>query len=76
MVRQVDVELCEDLRLSWASMEALIQQLSRQKTHGWAHEIEVLRMVYKLAHGLSYRVVARAFGIARSMVHRAVQLRC
>ncbi|KAJ8381306.1 hypothetical protein SKAU_G00020840 [Synaphobranchus kaupii] len=69
-------ELCEDYRLSWASIEALIQQLPRQKTHGWAHEIEVLLMVYWLAHSLSYRVVARAFGIPRSTVHRAVHLVC
>ncbi|KAI1882618.1 hypothetical protein AGOR_G00236740 [Albula goreensis] len=48
----------------------------RQETHGWAHQVEVLILLSCLAHGLSYRVVARAFVIPTTAVHRAVQPTC
>ncbi|XP_033938050.1 uncharacterized protein [Pseudochaenichthys georgianus] len=44
--------------------------LSSPKDHGWGQDIEVLVLLYSLAHGLSLSVVSSAFGIPKSTVHR------
>ncbi|KAI4806760.1 hypothetical protein KUCAC02_017559, partial [Chaenocephalus aceratus] len=41
-----------------------------QRNHGWGQDIEVLVLLYSLAHGLSLSVVGSAFGIPKSTVHR------
>ncbi|KAL7372234.1 hypothetical protein ABVT39_012640 [Epinephelus coioides] len=59
-----------DLRLTRTSLNALLQMVHREDDHGWGHTIEILTFVYWLAHGLSYRVVARVFDVPKSTVCR------
>lgn len=55
-------------------MHGLLQILHSEADHGWGHHLEILVFAYWLAHGLSYRVTARAFSIPKStnfwMVHK------
>ncbi|KAF3849419.1 hypothetical protein F7725_015916 [Dissostichus mawsoni] len=57
-----------DYRLSRESIEALMTLLRREKTHGWVQHVEVLLVVYWLAHGLSYSVVSRVFDVPKTTV--------
>ncbi|KAF3841452.1 hypothetical protein F7725_007314, partial [Dissostichus mawsoni] len=57
-----------DYRLSRESIEALMTLLRREKTHGWVQHMEVLLVVYWLAHGLSYSVVSRVFDVPKTTV--------
>ncbi|XP_012717788.2 putative nuclease HARBI1 [Fundulus heteroclitus] len=65
-----------DYMLSRTSLEALMDLLRREKTHGWGQEVEVLMAIYWLAHGLSYRVVSRAFDMPSSTVCDIVHRVC
>ncbi|XP_061115505.1 INO80 complex subunit C isoform X2 [Conger conger] len=65
-------DLKEDYLLTRQSMNALIQLIHREKDHGWAVQLEILIFVYWLAHGLSFRLVARAFDVPASTTHRVV----
>ncbi|KAI1894139.1 hypothetical protein AGOR_G00112740 [Albula goreensis] len=65
-------DLKKDYLLSRQSMKALLQLIHREKDHGWAIHLEILIFVYWLAHGLSFRVVARAFDVPASTTHRVV----
>ncbi|KAL2096830.1 hypothetical protein ACEWY4_006037 [Coilia grayii] len=61
-----------DFRLTRRSFNALLDTLGRQYDHGWGPEIETLVFLFWLASATSYRVVARAFDMPRSTVHRVV----
>ncbi|KAF3836890.1 hypothetical protein F7725_004354 [Dissostichus mawsoni] len=63
-------DLVADYRLSRRSLEALMQLLPDEESHGWGHTITILITVYWLAHGLSYSVVCRAFQVPKSTVYR------
>ncbi|XP_034075263.1 protein ALP1-like [Gymnodraco acuticeps] len=62
--------LKKDFRVKRSSVAYLVQMLSSPKDHGWGQDIEVLVLLYSLAHGLSLSVVSSAFGIPKSTVHR------
>ncbi|KAJ4919242.1 hypothetical protein JOQ06_022494, partial [Pogonophryne albipinna] len=47
--------------------------LSSPKHHGWGQDIEVLVLLYSLAHGLSLSVVGSAFGIPKTTIHRIIK---
>ncbi|XP_032363501.1 putative nuclease HARBI1 [Etheostoma spectabile] len=61
-----------DFRLSRGSFHALMAILGMGSDHGWGPVIEALVFLFWLASGTSYRVVARAFAMPRTTVHRAV----
>ncbi|XP_037642394.1 uncharacterized protein LOC119497999 [Sebastes umbrosus] len=61
-----------DFRLSRASFNALMAAIGKDADHGWGPVIESLVFLFWLASGTSYRVVARAFDMPRTTVHRAV----
>ncbi|XP_013866096.1 putative nuclease HARBI1 [Austrofundulus limnaeus] len=61
-----------DFRLSRKSLAVLMNLLSRERRHGWGATIETLVFLFWLASGTSYRVVARAFDMPHSTVHRIV----
>ncbi|KAL2082811.1 hypothetical protein ACEWY4_022629 [Coilia grayii] len=61
-----------DFRLSRASFNALMDAIGRNGDHGWGPEISCLVFLFWLASGTSYRVVARAFDMPRTSVHRAI----
>ncbi|XP_015232887.1 PREDICTED: putative nuclease HARBI1 [Cyprinodon variegatus] len=67
-------DLRRDYRLTRTTIQALMDLLRREKTHGWGQEMEILMVLYWLAHGLSYRLVSNAFEMPRStvcdLVHR------
>lgn len=65
-------DLKEDYLLTRQSMNALIQLIHREKDHGWAVQLEILIFVYWLAHGLSFRLVARVFDVPAGTTHRVV----
>nr|XP_033943772.1 uncharacterized protein LOC117449939 isoform X2 [Pseudochaenichthys georgianus] len=65
--------LKKDFRVKRSSVVYLVQMLSSPKDHGWGQDIEVLVLVYSLAHGLSLSVVGSAFGIPKSTVHRIIK---
>lgn len=46
--------------------------LGRECYHGWGPEIDTLVFLFWLASATSYRVVARAFDMPRSTIHRVV----
>ncbi|KAM6992375.1 uncharacterized protein LKV04_008427 [Tautogolabrus adspersus] len=50
--------------------------LRREKTHGWGQYMEVLLVVYWLAHGLSYTVVSRVFDVPKTTVFDIVHRMC
>ncbi|MGH0174365.1 UNVERIFIED_CONTAM: hypothetical protein FKN15_067826, partial [Acipenser sinensis] len=54
------------------SLNALFGILSGERCHGWGYQLEVLIFVFCLAYGTSYRVVAVAFSVPLTTVHRAV----
>ena len=64
-----------DYHLSSPAFEVLVTLLRRKKTHGWEQDFEVLLVVYRLAHGLSYNVVSRVFDI-KSTVCDIVHCMC
>ncbi|KAI4804698.1 hypothetical protein KUCAC02_026317 [Chaenocephalus aceratus] len=49
--------LKKDFRVKRSSVVYLVQMLSSPKDHGWGQDIEVLVLLYSLAHGLSLSVV-------------------
>lgn len=49
-----------------------MSRLGRECYHGWAPEVDTLVFLFWLASANSYRVVARAFDMPRSTVHRLV----
>ncbi|XP_034086410.1 uncharacterized protein LOC117555601 [Gymnodraco acuticeps] len=65
--------LKKDFRVKRSSVVYLVQMLSSPKDHGWGQDIEVLVLLYSLAHGLSLSVVGSAFGIPKSTVHRIIK---
>ncbi|XP_028420694.1 putative nuclease HARBI1 [Perca flavescens] len=65
----VETELRQDFRLTRRVMHSLQRLLQRDQDHGWGNELEVLIYTYWLAHGLSYRVVARVFNVPKVTVH-------
>ena len=65
----VETELRQDFRLTRRAMHSLQRLLHREQDHGWGNELEVLIYTYWLAHGLSYRVVARVFNVPKATVH-------
>lgn len=65
-------DLKPDYRLSRESMNGLMRVLKRDQDHGWGYPLEILIFVYWLAHGISYRVAARAFSVPKSTVCRVV----
>ncbi|XP_033952460.2 uncharacterized protein [Pseudochaenichthys georgianus] len=50
-----------------------ILAMCQWQDHGWGQDIEVLVLLYSLAHGLSLSVVGSAFGIPKSTVHRIIK---
>ncbi|KAI4827864.1 hypothetical protein KUCAC02_031226 [Chaenocephalus aceratus] len=48
--------LKKDFRVKRSSVAYLVQMLSSPKDHGWGQDIEVLVLLYSLAHGLSLSV--------------------
>lgn len=58
-------------------MNGLMTVLKRDQDYGWGYPLEILIFVYWLAHGISYRAVARAFSVLKSticqVVHRIAQ---
>ncbi|XP_073694470.1 uncharacterized protein [Garra rufa] len=60
------------LRLNRQAIVNLIAALPHEVDHGWSKDIEVVMFLYWLAHAASYRVVASAFAIPKSTVHRVV----
>jgi len=60
-------------RLSGQSIQSLIAVVKADCDHGWEKDVEVLVFLYWLAHAASYKVVALAFDIPKSTVHRFVQ---
>ncbi|KAI4813638.1 hypothetical protein KUCAC02_002872, partial [Chaenocephalus aceratus] len=50
-----------------------ILAMCQWQDHGWGQDIEVLVLLYGLAHGLSLSVVGSAFGIPKSTVHRIIK---
>lgn len=71
-----DGDLKKDLRLTRQTVEALTAALRSEADHGWQRHIEVLVLLYWLAHAASYPVVARAFDIPRSTIHDIVHRMC
>ena len=67
-----EADLKPAFRLSWDTINVLVQMLPRQKPHGWSHEIDIAVCLYWLACGTSYRVTADIFGILRATVGRLV----
>lgn len=65
-----------DYRLSRASIDALMALLRREKSHGWGQDLEVLLVVYWLAHGLSYSVVSRVFDVPKTTVFDIIHRMC
>ncbi|XP_032364242.1 putative nuclease HARBI1 [Etheostoma spectabile] len=65
----VGTELRQDFRLTRGAMHSVQRLLQREQDHGWGIELEVLIYTYWLAHGLSYRVVARVFNVPKATVH-------
>ncbi|XP_067234567.1 putative nuclease HARBI1 [Chanodichthys erythropterus] len=65
-------DLRPHLRLTRQSIVNLIAALPYEVDHGWSKDIEVVMFLFWLAHAASYRVVASAFGIPKSTVHRVV----
>ncbi|XP_034075266.1 putative nuclease HARBI1 [Gymnodraco acuticeps] len=65
--------LKKDFRVKRSSVVYLVQMLSSPKDHGWGQDIEVLVLLYSLAHGLSLSVVGSAFRIPKSTVHRIIK---
>ncbi|KAL3060951.1 hypothetical protein OYC64_009209 [Pagothenia borchgrevinki] len=70
------IDLTFDYRLSRESIEALMTLLRREKNHGWVQHVEVLLVVYWLAHGLSYSVVSRVFDVLKTTVFDIVHRMC
>ncbi|XP_051797146.1 uncharacterized protein LOC110967513 [Acanthochromis polyacanthus] len=64
--------LKRDFRLTRQSVGLLMTLIRSPRDHGWGQELEVLAFLYSLAHGLSLSVVARAFGMPKSTVHRVI----
>uniref|UniRef100_A0A3Q1ETY1 DDE Tnp4 domain-containing protein n=1 Tax=Acanthochromis polyacanthus TaxID=80966 RepID=A0A3Q1ETY1_9TELE len=62
-----------DFRLTRQSVALLIRLIRSPRDHGWGQELEVLAFLYSLAHGLSLSVVACAFGMPKSTMHRVIQ---
>ncbi|XP_028332348.1 putative nuclease HARBI1 [Gouania willdenowi] len=54
------------------SVALLLKLIHNPRDHGYGQEFQVLMFLYCLAHGLSLPVVARAFGVPKSTVHRAI----
>lgn len=54
---QKDMKL--DFRLSREAMNMVMSHLDVHKQHGWGCHLEVLNMIYWLAHGLSYSAVSK-----------------
>ncbi|KAL3057990.1 hypothetical protein OYC64_010211 [Pagothenia borchgrevinki] len=50
--------------------------LRREKNHGCVQHVEVLLVVYWLAHGLSYSVVSRVFDVPKTTVFDIVHRMC
>ncbi|KAJ8333875.1 hypothetical protein SKAU_G00411940 [Synaphobranchus kaupii] len=65
-------DLKTDFRMSREAMNVLMRNLEVPKRHGWELELEVLILIYWLAHGASYSVVSRVFGMPKTSVLRAV----
>ncbi|KAL3061185.1 hypothetical protein OYC64_009396 [Pagothenia borchgrevinki] len=65
-------DLMQDYRLGRQSLEALLRILPSKNTQGWSHEVNILIIIYWLAHGLSYSVASRAFDVPKSTVCRLV----
>ncbi|KAK0147771.1 putative nuclease HARBI1 [Merluccius polli] len=61
-----------DFCLSRDAINMLKALLDIKKSHGWEPDLEVLLFLYWLAHGASYSVVSRAFGVPKTSVFRAV----
>ncbi|KAI4791870.1 hypothetical protein KUCAC02_033751 [Chaenocephalus aceratus] len=51
--------LKKDFRVKRSSVVYLVQMLSSPKDHGWGQDIEVLVLLYSLAHGLSLSVACQ-----------------
>lgn len=62
-----------DFRLSRNAINILMAILDISKSHGWEPDLEVLLFLYWLAHGASYSVVSRAFGVPKTSVFHAIQ---
>ncbi|XP_062418244.1 uncharacterized protein LOC134129044 [Pungitius pungitius] len=67
-----EAEIKQDLRLTRTAMNSLQRLLDRNQDHGWGNQLEVLIYTYWLAHGLSYRVVAKVFNVPRPTVFRVI----
>lgn len=61
-----------DFCLSRASIQLLLRTTGSHRHHGWGPELETLVLLFWLASGASYRVVARVFDMPLSTVHRIV----
>ena len=68
----VENDMRPDFRLSREAFHGILNILSQRRAHGWEPTFEVLLFFHWLAHGVSYRVAARAFDVPKSTVCRIV----
>uniref|UniRef100_UPI003AAF2656 putative nuclease HARBI1 n=1 Tax=Centroberyx gerrardi TaxID=166262 RepID=UPI003AAF2656 len=72
MYMDVERDMRIDFRMSRQAFSGLLNILHQERDHGRGHHLEVLIFVFWLAHGVSYRVTARAFDVPKSTIFRVV----
>lgn len=58
-----------NIRVKYSTLQLFCNEI-KQKRHGWAKKFECVMFLFWLAAGLSYRVVAAAFGVPRTTAFR------